>query len=252
MESYKLSGWIKDEPDSRDIQFKVSNKASNLPSEVILTEFTPISNQLSLGSCVANATCDALEMLQGYQGKDVQQLSRLFVYFNSRNYHKSTKIDNGTCIRYAFSSLKKLGVCLESTWKYDISKVFSQPNLQAYKEGDDNTISDYYSITSTGSNRSRDICTAIHNNHPVVFGTMVDDDFLNNRKYIYDIPSTPRGAHAMMIVGYRMSPSLEFKIRNSWSRSWGDNGYTWMTENYINSSLSSDFWVPTLMPNLIF
>lgn len=249
---YNLSGWRKDLVDSRDVALKTS-KLTVLPSEIELKEFTPISNQLTLGSCVANATCDALEILQGYKDENsVKQLSRLFVYFNSRNYHKETKVDKGTYIRYAFSSLKKLGVCSESTWKYDTNKVFSQPNLQSYREGNDNKISNYYSITSTGDDRNQDICTAILNDHPVVFGTHVDSSFLENNRYIYDTPSVSKGAHAMIIVGYRKNPELEFKVRNSWGSGWGDNGHTWMTANYMKSSYSSDFWVPTLMPNLVF
>lgn len=246
-------GWRKDLPDSKDLKLTIS-KSVSLPSEIELKEFTPISNQLSLGSCVANSTCDALEILQGYKDPDnVKQLSRLFVYFNSRKYHNEEKVDKGTYIRYAFASLKKLGVCLESTWDYDVNKVFSQPNLKAYKEGDDNTITGYYSITSSGKDRVNDICVALSKNHPVVFGTVIGNDFANNNRYIYDVPTKTIGGHAMIVVGYRKTSSgVEFKIRNSWGSSWGDHGYTWMTESYIKSNLSSDFWVPTLVPNLLF
>lgn len=252
-----VGGYRQDSPSDKDYIWRSTSdkliKVGSTTNEIKLPEYTPISNQGYLSSCVGNSTIDALEILLGIQDQNsVVQLSRLFAYFNSRNYHGETNKDNGTYIRFAFDSLKTYGVCQETTWPYDPNFVFAQPNLDAYKEADDNRIENYYRIIGDSSGRCSDIVTAIDNNHPVVFGAPVGRDFQEDSKPLYDFPAHSIGNHAMIIVGYRYNPKLELLIRNSWGEGWGDKGHAWMTSNYIGSPLCNDFWVPTLVPSLLF
>ena len=126
---YKL-GYKQDPIDNNDYYFTQINSnlikySSISPSEHIIKEYTPISDQLTLNSCVGNATADALEILLGIQGAtSVKQLSRLFLYYNARVYDKNTDKDEGTYIRNCFRSLTDLGICSEATWNYDVKKVF--------------------------------------------------------------------------------------------------------------------------------
>src|ERR1700690_2371082 len=107
--------------------------AGSTSSQYLIPERTPISDQGQLSSCVANATADAFEMLRGLADPNsVEQLSRLFVYWNARLYSKQTNIDKGTYIMYAMQSLLDYGICSENTWQYDTNKVFAQPNRLAY------------------------------------------------------------------------------------------------------------------------
>ena len=247
-------GWIKDSPSDKDLKFssiqhKIIKLASdNTDSEYYIKEYTPISNQLNLSSCVGNSSVDALEILMGQKG-NIIQLSRLFAYYNARKYHNATKVDGGTQIRYVFDSFKQYGICPESTWPYDESQVFKQPILEAYKEGQDNLITAYYNIDS---NRCDSIEAAIRANHPTVFGTGISQEYLDGKKEVYDIPENILGYHAQLICGIRrINGQRQFYIRNSWGNNWCINGHSYMTEDYINSNISSDFWVPTLMEELL-
>lgn len=228
--------------------------AANNTLDYSIPEYTPISDQASLGSCVANASCDAFEILMGIQNKNsVVQLSRLFLYYNARAYIKAVDKDDGCYISHALDSLTTLGICREDTWKYNILKVFAQPNIMAYAEANDNKLSDFYKINK---NRLDSIEQAVRSNHPVIFGTPVSQAFANS-KYnselpIFSLPSVSIGRHAMIIVGVKYINGIRhFEVRNSWGKSWGYNGHCLMTEDYINSSDTNDIWVATLMPDLV-
>lgn len=255
-------GHIPDPPSDKDLQFSVAEPkliklaSINTDNQYLINEYTPISDQSQLGSCVANSSADALEILMGQKG-NVIQLSRLFIYYNARLYHNATKVDDGTCIRYAFDSVKRFGICPESSWSYDESQVFKQPLLEAYKEGEDNSITGYYKISSNGKKCGDDIETAIRANHPVVFGTAVSKEYEAywnaDPSVVWSVPKTNiAGNHAQIIVGIRyMSGNRQFYIRNSWSDRWGIAGHAWYNEDYVCGSISSDFWVPTLVEELV-
>jgi C1A family cysteine protease len=221
----------------------------------IIPEYTPISNQGSLGSCVANATADAFEIIKGIEnyGK-VEQVSRLFIYYNARACNKDTDKDSGCYIHDALNSLTKLGVCKEETWDYDTNKVFTHPPIEAYSEANDNKIKTFYQITSNNSNRINDIESAIRANHPVIFGTTVGMELQNysGEDIVFDIPENHIGSHAMLIVGIRVgSNGKEFYIRNSWGDDWGDDGHFWMSSKYITWENTKDLFVPTRMEDFV-
>lgn len=255
----KLNGWVQDSPSDKDYLFSdVETKLVKVASsndEHKLPEYTPISNQGSLGSCVANATVDALEILMGIQDPNsVVQLSRLFTYYNARNYTNDTDKDEGTYIRNAFQSLRDLGVCSENTWTYDIGKVFTQPSIMAYREANDNKIDSFYRISDTGTKRLEAIIRALNANFPVVFGARVSKQFtesFNLGEHLFNSPDVSIGNHAMIVVGYSLYPQLKFYIRNSWGSSWGTNGHCWMSSEYLTDIGTQDLWVPILVPNFV-
>ena len=257
-------GYKKDEQSNKDylfsnarsgfIKIAIANNNSH-----IISEYTPISNQGGTSTCVANATADALEILLGLTGK-VEQISRLFIYWNSRMYTKDTDKDEGTYIRNAFDSLQTLGACSESLWSFNPNKIFAQPNLFAYKQANDNKINSFYRINGSGNTRLDYIEMAVRSNHPVVFGTAVNQNFVSfyNGDGVWNPPtSNIVGNHAMIVTGIRQGVNgREFLVRNSWGENWGsaiasEKGHCWMSEDYLASPLTEDIWVPTLMESLI-
>ena len=254
-----MNGYLKDPYSNKDYLFSDAKpgfiKLAANANTFIINEKTSISNQSHSNSCVANATADALEILQGLNGTTVDQMSRLFIYWNSRVYTSDTDKDEGTYIRNAFDSLTTLGTCREETWAFDLNKIYVQPNLFAYKEANDNKINAFYRINGTGTSRADMVEMAVLSSHPVVFGTAVSQAFCNfYGEGIWSPPTSIVGNHAMIITGVRNNHrGREFLIRNSWGN-WGDSefpGHAWLSESYITSPLSDDFWVPTLMESLI-
>lgn len=232
---------------------KVSTAAGG---DYSIPERTPVSNQLTLSSCVANAVCDALEILLGVENQSVVQLSRLMTYWNARVYTNDSDKDEGTFIRNAVDSLRTLGVCPESVWPYVPANVFAQPPIRAYQESLDNKIEDYFAIVATGTVRCDTIEAAVRANHPVVFASPVTDAYtryFSGDGRAWHETKTWVGYHAQIIVGVRfVNGERQFKVRNSWGDSWGDAGHTWYAEDYVASSLWNDFWVLTRVPALVF
>lgn len=211
-------------------------------------KLTPISYQGNVGSCVGNAAADALEVILAQEGQFIQ-LSRLFLYWNARNYTYQTDYDNGTYIRDCFKSLKQHGVCSEELWPYvDDGIAFrKRPPVKAYMHADANKIDDFYAITQQGDARVDRVEHALRCKCPVVFGTLVNRDFFGYKSGII-LPPTgdTEGGHAMVVVGMKKLPTGKriFKVRNSWGAGWGEGGYGWFDESYISWANTRDLWVP--------
>jgi C1A family cysteine protease len=248
--------------DAKVETFVAGSKVATLaattdPNLYVIPEHTPISDQGTLGSCVANAAADAFEIIKGIENpNNVKQLSRLFVYWNARLYDKTTNVDGGSYPMYALDSLVQYGICEETTWAYDVNKVFAQPNILAYKEADDNTlkIDNFYKIRTLDQYRLQDVESAIRANHPVIIATAVNNDFVSftGGDTALQEPTNYVGRHAILIVGVRVkNGNKEFCIRNSWSSAWGNSGHAWLTSEYITSHYTEDLYVPTIMPDLL-
>lgn len=246
---------------SYELKNDLVKKASiSYSKDHIIEEMTPVSNQGTIGSCSSNAICDAAEILMGLQKKEVVQLSRLFLYYNSRIPIKSTNVDDGAYMSDALMSLKNQGVCREELFPYLTENVYKMPNLKAYKEAFDNKISNFYKITSSDFQKLDDIEFAIKSNHPVVFSTMVSKAFTqaNGDFGVWDFPSDKNsieGRHAMIMTGVRYlnNGEREFRWRSSWGYNWGNNnGHVWVKESYIKNPLTADLYVLTYIHDLVF
>lgn len=94
------------------------------------------------------------------------------------------------------------------------------------------------SATDTASIRG-----AIQSGTPVAFGINVNSAFqgLNSTFNIW-APDGTGGGHALAIIGYDDSKQL-FKVMNSWSESWGQKGYFYIS--YANfAKFASDVCIP--------
>lgn len=225
-------------------QISQPNKRSH-----ILKELTPVSNQGNIGSCVANAWCDALEILRGLQNMPVVQLSRLFLYWTARSLTGDHKKDQGCYIRAAAQQLSTIGVVEEQYYPYEEKNVLTSPPLDMFTMASNHRfkIHSYYKIISSGKERVNDVTTAIMANHPVVFCTQVGQELFDYRdeNITLTYPKNPEGGHAMIIVGVDSAASEKhFYVRNSWSEKWGDKGHFWMDEKWLTHSNTYDIWVP--------
>lgn len=249
-----------DPPDSMDQVFTSSinpEYKAGILRVFSIPEYTPISQQGGLGSCVANAVCDAFELVLGARlpiGSPPPQLSRLGLYTVCRQYDGTFPADAGTYCRTGLRQASKIGCCLESDYPYVESLVGTPLPTEMVVRASENRLSNYRRIVTTGAARSRQIQQAIAEEKPVIFGTIVGSNFDDPALgAVLSPPSDAQGGHAMVVVGYRYTPSgeVEFRIRNSWGTAWGENGYTWFTESYMTWDRTSDLWVVDWTPDVI-
>jgi C1A family cysteine protease len=254
----KLGGWKCDSSQPAadqqvDLKFddlapKLAVKASSESGVIDLREFcTAVEDQGHLGSCVGNAIVGALELSQKRDGKFFADLSRLFVYYNSRLMLGEAGNDSGTIIRVAMGTLAAIGTCTENKWPYDISQVFVRPTWGSYREAYAAKIDKFYRIDGTGTDRINAIRQALAAHHPVVFGTNVDQGFMDTGSNGLVPPYSGKslGGHALLIVGIDDNEQ-RLIVRNSWGLLWGDLGYCYMPFSYIDAAEADDFWVVTL------
>ena len=228
---------LKEEASEKDYLFSrlLPEMKSFDSKEKILSEMTPISDQGQLRSCTSNATCDGFE----YVLRDRVDLSRLFVYWNSRSNKTQA---TGTTIRSALDSIRVHGVPPEYMWPYDPEKVNTKPSEDAWTVAEQRKRTTYYRVQNC-----QEIVTAIDAGWPVIFSVFLDDDFVNTwprPDHVFTGEKLTDSSHAMLIVGYRKTDSgYQFRIRNSWGSKWCDEGYCWFTESYV--AQLNDAWAVT-------
>lgn len=251
----RVFGWEADPPDSRDLPFDLSGIGDGVTpaGEIDLTpHFKEISNQFDLPACVGNATADLWEAAQSIwkdiPPSQVPHLSRMFVWWGARNLMNPNRAGTvcGTHNRLAMDVVARYGICTEQRWPYDSTKATTRPSILSFREASPNRCDKFYCIGDTGAARTNAIIKALSAKHPVLFGTLVSESFTQHRGT--GVLTVPRdkilGGHAMVICGWSKSKNA-FRARNSWSTNWGDNGYFWMSPEFVQWSKTHSIWVPT-------
>ena len=101
-----------------------------LPQKVDLRpKFPTVYDQGPVASCTANALLGAYQYLYpSFEG------SRLFLYYIERLADGTVDSDPGSTLSQGVRCLTDTGVCQESTWPYDISRLKTRLSDSAYAE----------------------------------------------------------------------------------------------------------------------
>ena len=267
MEEIYLTDGIQADPyDERDYIYEVVGEG-DLPAKVDLREWArEIENQFNTGSCVANATVSAIELLCQKRGLAVD-LSRLFLYYNLREpYANLHGKDTGSYTRDGFRMAREFGVCTESTWEFNPQEVNTKPSDEAYAEAEWYSVVEYRRVANIGSDRimkkyGKDIDLnkgisemkdALNQGYPLLFAMTLGKTFyalrtkkkLEDQKDVYKgIDNDSIGGHAMNCVGYDDELG-GFIVENSWGNSWGANGYCIIPYETMKKD-GLDVWVCT-------
>ncbi|TQV81020.1 C1 family peptidase [Exilibacterium tricleocarpae] len=273
-------GCLKDLPDRRDISVARVNKDNNLthtiqalsekitsakesfllsPEEASLPAscelahvlFTEIEDQRTLGSCTANAVISLIEYLIKSASSRNTDLSRIFLYKVTRNLMGERGLgDSGAFIRDTIKAMKIFGAPPERWWPYDTENFDDEPDAFIYTMAQNFQSIDYLRLDAPGVNGGeetlKNVKCCIADGFPAAFGFWVTEAVFEAGVgtgviHLPDDSTAISGGHAVLAVGYDDAKKA-IKIRNSWGTSWGDNGYGWLSYDYVLEGMAFDFW----------
>jgi len=222
----RLDGCIFGDTSPKDYRLEFGDK--ELPKKVDLRRHcTPVEDQGRIGSCTANACVGALEYAYTKRDGRAPDLSRLFVYFNTRRLKGTINQDTGAGINEAMAAVMAFGACEASYWPYDTNNFSMEPPQQAYMNGKLHEPIQYARVPGPAG-----AMHALANGYPVVYGTFLPQRCYDVAAQTGRVPATtpqertgrPAGGHCMLIVGYDSDEKI-FTVRNSWGQQWGNGGY---------------------------
>jgi C1A family cysteine protease len=267
------TGWLSPMPDLRDFSskspeivemaadLKIKNGMKVPPLIDLRSEFTPIENQLTLGSCTAHAAVGVVEYMQKKAFGKFIDGSRLFVYKTTRNLMGVTG-DTGAWIRNTIGSLAFFGLPPEKYYKYVIADFDKEPSAFLYSMADNFSALKYFCYDPLGQNDPKDtvlknIKSFLAAGIPCMFGFYGFPSFDQT-----DVPGgipfpcpneKAQWGHAIAAVGYDDNKKIKntscnktttgaLIIRNSWGTKWGEKGYGYIPYEYVKAGLAIDFW----------
>ncbi len=226
-----------------------------IPATIDLSGYFPsVKNQGKLGSCTAFAIAAVYEFFAKQNNKSVD-ISELFVYFNTRDLNGNANVETGATLLDTIRSVKEKGACHSKSHPYKVDSFADQPTEEAYTEAQHQVVKKASRIKI----KEKDFRQAIANGHPVIIGLRIFKSFYpKNKLGVIPFPSSHErsyenhGNHALLIVGYNDDEKL-FKLRNSWGKEFGDNGYCYAPYDYIaNPEFCQEAFVITDIVDLSF
>ena len=223
----------------------VSTATKTSSATFTLANLPPILDQGSLGTCVMNS----FSFTVSKQTNKVINLSRLMMYAICRCIEDTPlNQDDGTTIRTACQAILNYGVCKETVYPHIQTNYTNLPPLTIFNNSKKFMKFTYFFVNQDLTSIKNALQTY---KSPIIFGIMVYQSFLDTTNGKIPMPNIKTesllGGHCITLVGYNDVTQM-FTCSNSWSPSWGINGYCLMPYAYIlDPTLASDFCVTTFI-----
>jgi C1A family cysteine protease len=244
--SYRKAGYgkiLKNVTVLEDVPTKILSSISPLKVDHS-TVMSSVKNQGTRPTCVGFAGAAMKEFQEKVEHeKEIKEgkqghTDKVYDYSEQWLYQNCKKIDGlgrggGTYIRAVMKVMNKIGVPTESAWPYTHKGIdIGKPKFWAELIARWAVIGSYWLVTNLTEMKAALV------DGPVIIGGPIHGEWAmpvhGVIKYPAD-PGTTYGGHAICAVGYD-DEKQQIKIKNSWSRFWGDRGY-----GYIPYKVIEDF-----------
>jgi C1A family cysteine protease len=237
-----LHGWRRQHTDVRDLKLAKVDHAI-LPPKAVIPVLPPVRDQGQIGSCTANAGCEAAGYLHMIAGKPDPMFSRLDLYAATRGLEGTPLSEDSGCqVRDVFKTMKKYGVCLESTWPYVEAQFTHHPPRAAVVEAMSHQAIKYLACDNLTALKH-----SIVDKYPVIGGFECYSSMFSptvDTTGVIQVPTAKdslEGGHCILFVGYDDDARL-VQFLNSWGPNWGQAGCGFLPYDYFTNGLASDFW----------
>lgn len=245
----------------RDYDLRNATEAGYLPARPkqpesvdLRASWWKIADQQATGSCVGWALADGLlrwHFVQGKQLRPNELLSARFIWMSAKEVDELTDrptsfIDAaGTTLKSALDIARKYGCVTAATLPFAPRRPQRISENSFYARAARYRIRSYYNLGRHQPARPQQWRTWLASGRgPLLARLVVDrpfDNLYHTKGYLEKFePPAEECGHAVVIVGYRPG---HFIIRNSWGRSWGDKGFAYCTEGYLQEALTEAYGV---------
>lgn len=206
----------------------------------ISDRFGKIRDQGKRRTCLAFAATAANEHLHGLH----DSLCVEWLYYHALKI-LGKKPNSGTRVTDVSAVLKKNGQPFEDYWRY--SRIL---DLRNWFLPEDSPCTLFFSSGQYARYNFAETVTLLKLGQPVVFTRQANAEF--NRAAIVEGIATVEnnslsvklGNHAVPAVGVGVSNQRNYlKVRNSWGLGWGNDGYAWLSEEFLLENAVEIFWL---------
>ncbi|MDL2309547.1 C1 family peptidase [Parabacteroides sp. OttesenSCG-928-B22] len=196
--------------------------------------FSHVKNQGAQGACSAFTLSAIYEYILKKNKALDEDLSEAFLYYNARKNRGNEKTDSGCSYLESIKALTEEGICIETLCPYDENKFDKKPSADAYADAEKRKVKTAKNVNVDLD----DIKSALEEGYPVAVSVRLYDSFSADNSGFVSRPTEEElkageyGNHAMVICGFSEDKKI-FIVRNSWGKSFGDNGYCYMPYSYI-------------------
>ncbi len=218
---------------------------ATLPASVDLrAAWWDIGDQQNTGSCVGWGSTDGVARYHFVKAGRLAQNAKLSprsTWMASKETDQFTTRpetfieEAGTSLKAAVDILRKFGAAPEVLLPFHLTTFMYQGNENTFFATlTTRRIAAYFNLQKNLANWRQWLAT----HGPILVGLNVDATWDNatatHGKLDTFQPNTVRGGHAPCVVGY--TADHRFIVRNSWGTSWGDHGFAYASEAYINAA----------------